>query len=1037
MSKREPYELKKGTDASPIFWKSLEEKAEPEKAASAATAEFPREAVDGVSRRGFVLTGVAGAAALALEGCARRPVENILPYSKAPEYQLPGIPVHYATVRSHRGDALGLIVENHEGRPTNVQGNPEHPGSLGALDAIGQASILDLYDPDRSASPRKGQAAASWDELKAALDGKLKALEADGGAKLRVLAQPTNSPTALRLRAQLLGRFPHARLHVWAPVNESNVREGARLAFGQPVNTIYDYGAARAIVALDSDFLGTEPGAVRATKSFARGRRLRQLRDEGRNAANVEMSRLYVVEPSYSTTGANADHRLRLPARSIEGYLLALAKELSTKGVDLGGVSAAFGAAAAPEGVPANWIKAVAQDLVANRGRSIVTVGSRQPARLHALAHAINGALSNVGSTVSYYPVADGGEQDNVADLKALVADIDAGRVDTLVLLGGNPVYDAPADLKLGDKLAKVGTSVHLSDRVDATSAKASWHIPMAHDLESWGDAQALDGTVALQQPMIAPLHDGKSEIEVLAMLAGQPANGYDLVRDTARKGTTAPVAFEAIWKKVLNRGLVDGSTARPFVTMPTRAGDIAGAFKASPAPKALGPDNYEITFAPDPKLFDGRHANNPWLLEMPDLMTKLSWDNAALVSPATAKALGVKTNDVVSIARDVGSIEMPVFVLPGQADNSIALALGWGRDAGRYSTSYAALQGSDVNPLGVPGRPAGVDAYPIRTSDNLGFADGVKVAKTGKTWDLVQTQEHSSMEGRPIAIDTTLAEYKKTPDFAQYRTPDPKVLPLWKPVDYTGHKWGMVIDLSTCTGCDACIVACQSENNIATVGREQVFRNREMYWIRIDRYFLGEDENAPGVAIQPVACVQCEEAPCENVCPVNATAHSPEGLNDMAYNRCIGTRYCANNCPYKVRRFNYLEFQGGPIGGTATTMYGDLPETRKMAFNPDVTVRMRGVMEKCTYCVQRIQEAKISAKRDDRPMKDGDVTPACAQTCPADAIVFGDLNDPQSRVARLSKFDRGYHLLSELGTHPRTTYLGKIRNPNPAMEQG
>ena len=1022
MSKRESYGLdavKK--DGAPVFWKSLEQKANPEGATEQATAEFPREVVGkgfGIGetgRRGFLFGGIS-AALLAVEGCARRPVETILPYSKAPEYMLPGIPVHYATVRSHRGDAIGLVVENHEGRPTKIEGNAQHPSSLGAADVITQASILDLYDPDRSNSPKKGGVDAKWEEAEALLNAKVAAFAADGGAKLRILAQPTNSPTFLRLREMFSARFPHARVHTWAPVNESNAREGARIAFGQPATTICDYRSARVILSLDSDFLQTEPGMIRATKHFAAGRKLQ--------SSHEAMSRLYVVEPSYTTTGANADHRLRLPGSQIAPYVLALAKELSTRpGIDLASVSGAFsGSSGVVDGVPPKWIKVVADELAQSRGRGVIVVGSDQPAHVHALVHALNGALGNAGSTVNYYPVADASETDQVADLKALVDDIDGGKVETLLILGGNPVYDAPADFKFGERLAKVPTSIHLSQRLDETASKCGWHLPRAHELETWGDQRSLDGSVSIQQPMIAPLFGGRSEIEILAFLVGQPANGHDLVRASLKAAVNGNAQYEQTWKASLARGLFGGQAPRPLGALPVRAAEVAASVPRVPPAPPLGPTNLEIDFAPDPKLFDGRHGNNPWLLELPDLMTKIVWANAALLSPATAKALGVKADDVITLSRpNVGSVEIPVWIMPGHADNVVSVNVGWGRPlAGRY--------GSGV----------GTNVYPLRTSDALGFATGATVAKTGKSSTLTQTQEHQNMEGRPIAIDATLDEYRKTPDFAQYKTPDPKVLPLWKPVEYKEHKWGMVIDLSSCTGCDACIVACQAENNIATVGRDQVGRNREMYWIRIDRYFFGDDEKEPvGVAFQPVACVQCEEAPCENVCPVNATTHSAEGLNDMAYNRCIGTRYCANNCPYKVRRFNYLEFQGGPPGSSVDTVYGDLPETRKMQFNPDVTVRMRGVMEKCTYCVQRIQEAKISSKRDDRALKDGEITPACAQTCPADAITFGDLNDPQSRVARKAKIDRGYHLLSELGTHPRTKYLGKIRNPNPAMEHG
>jgi molybdopterin-containing oxidoreductase family iron-sulfur binding subunit len=1035
MSKRESYGLETKKDGAPVFWKSLEQKANPELAAQKATAEFPRD--DGGSarsagrstpaasggdvglgptgRRGFLFGGLS-AALLAVEGCARRPVENILPYGKAPEYMLPGIPVHYATVRAHRGEAIGLVVENHEGRPTKVEGNEAHPHTLGGTDAITQATLLDLYDPDRSNGPRKGEKEASWAEFESLVKGKVATYAADGGAKLRILTQPSVSPTFVAMRDALKAKLPQARVHYWAPVNESAAREGAKIAFGQPVNVVCDFKPARVILALDADILQTEPGMIRTTKHFAAMRR-------PSSAQRLQMNRLYVIEPSYTTTGANADHRLRLPASQIGPYLLALGKELMGRpSMDMSGAASAFQTAPATvDGVPAKWIKAVADELVENRGRGIILAGSDQPAYVHALVHTLNRALGNAGSTVNYYPAFDASLPELTQDLKALVDDMDAGKVETLLILGGNPVHDAPADFKFGEKLAKVATSIHVSHTVDETASKTTWHVPRAHEFESWGDVTGLDGTTSIQQPLIAPLFGGRSDVEVLSLFAGTPTSGHDLVQAQMKRSTTTPAQFESNWKVALARGTVGGAAGRPIMPPPTvQSADVANAVPRTPPAPPASPTSLEIDFAPDPKLFDGRHANNPWLLELPDLMTKITWDNAAVISPATAKALGVESGEVVALARGgVGQIEIPVWILPGQADNVVTLNVGWGRTlVGRY------------------GKDVGVNVYPLRTSDSLAFARGATMTKTGKTHQLVQTQEHQSMEGRPIAIDATAEEYKKTPNFGKFKTPDPKTLPLWKPVEYKDHKWGMVIDLSACTGCDACVIACQAENNIATVGKDQVFRNREMYWIRIDRYFIGDDEKDPGVALQPVACVQCEQAPCENVCPVNATTHSNEGLNDMAYNRCIGTRYCANNCPYKVRRFNYLEFQGGPPGSSVDTVYGDLPETRKMQFNPDVTVRMRGVMEKCTYCVQRIQEAKIAAKREDRAIREGDIRTACQQACPADAIVFGDLNNERSHVYQLAPVDRGYHLLSELGTHPRTTYLGKIRNPNPAMSE-
>ncbi len=1050
MSKRDAYEFAKPREAAPLFWKSLEAKAKPDEAKKRAEAEFPfnltkdDESVGPVGRRNFMMFAGLTAAIAGLEGCARRPVEKIVPYTRMPEYALPGLSYHYATVRYERGEAIGLLVETHEGRPTKIEGNPDHPSSLGATDVRTQASIFDLYDPDRSTQVKHKSGAAleasNLADFDAWLAGKVKAYAADQGAKLRILSPPTNSPTFIRLREAIRAKLPHARFHTFTAVGESNAREGARIAFGQAVNTINDYQHAKVILSLDSDFLQTEPGMIRATRQFARGRRL--------NTPNEPISRLYVVEPSYTTTGANADHRLRLPARDVERYLAALATELATKhGLSLGAIAVPLAALGAKiDGVPEKWVKVVAAELAGAKNRSVITVGSRQPARVHAIAHALNAALGNAGQTVQHFPVTDPEETEHVADLKALLSDLDGKRVETLIVLGGNPVYDVPVDLKFAERLASSGaTLVQLSSHADETTAKAGWHVPLAHEYETWGDQRALDGTYSVQQPLMAPLHGGVSPIEILGRIAGEDSNGYHLVQGTLRASYPQPLTLDREWKKALQRGVVTGAVTRPFPAMAVREADVAAAAAQGKPGKALGADNLEINFAPDPKLLDGRHANNAWLLELPDPMTKIVWDNAAYFSPTTAAALGVAIGDVVEITREGAKLEIAAWILPGHADNSITLHLGWGRtragrfggeederDWGKALDTYPITQKLPLN-----GKMRGFNVATLRTSDALGFGDGAKVTKTGKTYLLAQTQEHHSMEGRPVAIDATLAEYKQTPSFPQYRTPDPKTLPLWTPVDYTkGHRWGMSIDLNACTGCNACVVACQSENNIPVVGKDQVQRGREMHWIRIDRYYRNAytnqkdehlDEKDPLVSVQPVACVQCEDAPCENVCPVNATEHSPEGLNDMAYNRCIGTRYCANNCPYKVRRFNYLEFQGEP-------MYGDMPEVSKMAHNPNVTVRMRGVMEKCTYCVQRIQEGKIGAKRDARPLKDGDITTACAQACPAEAIVFGDLNDPTARVSRAQKRDRGYRLLSELGTRPRTTHLAKIRNPNPEM---
>ncbi|MDB4929044.1 MAG: Molybdopterin oxidoreductase, iron-sulfur binding subunit, partial [Myxococcaceae bacterium] len=856
-------------------------------------------------------------------------------------------------------------------------------------------------------------------DAEAALRAVLEAQAANGGGGLRVLAQPSSSPTFVRLRQAVLRRFPNARFHSWSAASNSNVREGARLAFGQVVLPVLALETARVIVSLDSDFLQTETGSVRNTRGFAQGRR-----------PGPEMSRLYVVEPSYTTTGANADHRLRLPAREVELYLHALAGRLvSQHNLDLGEIGNAVRNAQAPQGVPAKWIEAVANDLAAHRGASVLVAGSRQPAAVHALTHAINQALGNAGQTVTYVAPADRDEAEHGADIAALAEAMGNGQVQALVILGANPVYDAPGDLAFGDKLARVPNSFLLSSHRDETAARATWHIPRAHELEAWGDGQSLDGTVAIQQPLIQPLFGGRSELELLAFIADMPSTrGHDLVQETHRAAGVPAVIFNRAWRRALNRGVHVEAAAG--ATVPSILGAaIAQRLGQRPAGSPIGQNNLEVNFLVDNKMLDGRHANNAWLLELPDPITKITWDNAAYVSPATAAALGINNGDMIRLSKGNKAVEVVAWTLPGQADWSIGLTLGWGRTrAGRVGTGK------------------GFDVTPLRAANALWFTDGVAVAKTGATYPLSQTQDHFRMEGRPMAVEATLAEFNETPNFAARRSPTPRTLPLWREVDYsTGYRWGMTIDLASCTGCNTCVVACQSENNIPVVGKEQVSRGREMHWLRIDRYFVSpkahgrdadpEATSDPMVAHQPLMCVHCEEAPCENVCPVNATVHSPEGLNEMAYNRCIGTRYCANNCPYKVRRFNYLNWHND---GVYQPEDADVPETVRMQMNPNVTVRFRGVMEKCTYCVQRIQGRKIEAHRDNngrgRHIRDGELMTACQQACPADAIVFGDLNDHSSRIAEMRRNDRRYALLGEIGTQPRTLYLAKVRNPNPEM---
>ncbi len=1048
MSRRKPYNFKEPTAKLPPMWRSIEEKqADPATLARRAETEKPESLLDVkslVSRRGFLQVAGATAAVATMQGCVRRPVENILPYVQGPEYSLPGIPTHFATVTARGGDALGLLVTSHEGRPTKIEGNPSHPSNgagegaaYAPTDLRAQAAILDLYDDERARVASKRNGGALVDQTMEAFDSAFQALIArhrsQGGRGLRFLCQTTNSPSFMRLRQQITAQMPEARFHTYASVNDSNAVAGGALAFGSPVRAVVNYDRARVVLALDSDFLGDEAGSVRANRGFGATRAV--------ETPASEMSRLYVVEAGHTITGASADHRLKLAASRVEGYLRALARTLATQhGLALDATVLAACGQGNTQGIPQTWLAGVAADLKANAGRAPIVVGRKQPARVHALAFALNAALGNIDTTIQLFPAADVSEPDVVADIAKLASEIE--QVQTLVILGGNPVFDAPGDLGLRAKLAREGlTVVQLSSHRDETSEVAAWHCPLAHELEAWGDQRAVDGTVSVQQPLIAPLFHARSEIELLAMAAGvRNWRGYYVVRQTIRALAPNGV-FESVFRRVLHSGVLAGSASAPLAIPALNGAAIAQQMTSAPAAPAVGPNAFEVHFVPDPKLFDGRHANNRWALELPDPMTKLVWDNAALMSPATRNALGCENGDKIRLSAPGGrDVEVPVFALPGVADNCITLALGWGRTSvGRY------------------GNGVGHDIQPLRTTAAFHIATGVRATKLSTTYPLVQTQEHDRMEGRPIVIDATVAEYREEPNFASYRAVEMNSTPaLWDAVDYShGHKWGMTIDLSSCTGCNACVIACQAENNIPTVGKREVSRGREMYWLRIDRYFLGDDVNDPdAVALQPIGCQHCENAPCENVCPVNATAHSPEGLNDMAYNRCVGTRYCANNCPYKVRRFNYLDWhtrldevidhhgtidqnayvRGIGLEGHGFRMEGEFDQLKQMQFNPNVTVRMRGVIEKCSYCVQRIEAAKIRVRREHRAMRDGDVVTACQTACATGSIVFGDLNDTESRVHKLANRDRQYKLLAEVGAAPRTTFLGKIRNPNPAM---
>jgi molybdopterin-containing oxidoreductase family iron-sulfur binding subunit len=717
---------------------------------------------------------------------------------------------------------------------------------------------------------------------------------------------------------------------------------------------------------------------------------------------------LYAVEAAYSVTGLMADHRLRLRSTAVARFVLALAHAV-------GGAGAPAGSADLDE-KGQRFLKAVTSDLNQSRGRGLVVAGPSQPAAVHAAVAAINAALGNTGQTVVYHEPLHANLPDR-GSLKAVCDALKGGGVKALVVLGGNPAFDAPSDFGFAETAAKAGTTIVLSDREDETVKLATWYVPRAHFLETWGDARDAAGTLSIVQPLILPLYGGKTDVEVLGLLAsGQDRPGYDLVRETWQPVLGA-AGFEKSWNRLLHDGVHEGSRS-PDIT-PSIAADAVSHLQAGEA----GNDGLEIVFMPSNALHDGRFANNGWLQELPDPITKITWDNPALLSPATAKKLGVGNEDMVKVEHDGRSMELPAFVVPGLADGTVVLALGYGRAAG----------GRIANGVGF-------DVQRLRTSTAPDAARGASLTRTGATYPLASTQEHGSMEGHPLILEATLDEFKREPQFAKHRAEGeegmasgapareaenrPRGLSLFAEKAYDkGNQWGMTIDLNSCVGCNACVIACQSENNVPVVGKDQVRRQRNMHWLRVDRYFTGDPEGDAPAAVQPVPCMQCENAPCEQVCPVAATVHDDEGLNVMVYNRCIGTRYCSNNCPYKVRHFNFYNFTK------------DTPEVVKLAQNPDVTVRARGVMEKCTYCTQRINEAKIDAKISGKPLKDGDVQTACQQSCPADAITFGNLLDRDSRVAKETANPRNYALLAELYTRPRTTFLARLRNPHPDLE--
>ncbi len=1020
--------IAKDNDSGKRLWRSL-----PHLWQDAEFAEVVRDEVmpaeGSPSRRRFLQVMGASMALAGLTAC-RRPVERIMPFARQPEELIPGVPLYYATAMPFRGSVYPLVVKSSDGRPTKVEGNSQHPATSGSTNVFAQASLLDLYDPDRSRTVLHRGERASWDAFVELCQGL-----GDNSTRLAVIARPSSSPTAAALRARLSERFGEVRWITYRSEGDDAAATGIQAAFGRPLRPTYDFSQAHVIVSLDADFLGpTARNFASATHSFAQGRKL--------SSADASMSRLYVAESTFSVTGAMADHRKRMRSADVGAFAHELAGRL--------GAATGAGGQFSDDA----FFESLLADLLEAGSRGVVLAGETQPPEVHALCAAINASLGSVGTVLRLLDTGEEPEAPQGAALQDLANDMRAGAVDAALMLGVNPAYDAPVGADFAGAMAEVSETIHVGLHQDETARLATWHVPEAHYLEAWGDGRAWDGTLSVVQPLIAPLYeDARSDIEILALMAtGGMQSAYDLVRDTFRPVVSG--AFEDAWRKILHDGYAEG-TAFPEV-VPEAPGP------AGPASSAGG-DSIEVVWRLDPTLLDGSYANNAWCQELPDPVTKIVWDNVAVMSPATAEALGVEARyskgryyvDVIRLTRGEQSVELPVWIVPGLADGSIAVTLGYGRsvDSNRPERStpfWDTDDKTDIYGHGALASGVGRNVAPLRDASLRSILTDVDIAVTGRTYRIITTQDYGvlDIEARPLLRIGTLDEYRSNPTFAlESEVPTPgsdektdfQDYPmLWqdrhpandaamRDSSYYRNQWGMVIDLNACTGCGTCILACQAENNVQVVGKEEVGNGRELHWLRLDRYFVSENgtqlPDDPQMVLQPVPCQHCENAPCEAVCPVAATVHSPDGTNQMVYNRCIGTRYCANNCPYKVRRFNYFNWSK------------TIPETVQMAQNPNVTVRSRGVMEKCSFCVQRIRGAQRRAELEDRALVRGEVLTACQQACPAEAITFGDLNDAGSEVSRLREDPRAYTMLAELNVKPRVSYLARVRNPNPDAE--
>ncbi|HEX4021881.1 MAG TPA: TAT-variant-translocated molybdopterin oxidoreductase [Acidobacteriaceae bacterium] len=1004
------------------YWRSVDELAGTPEFEQALLREFPQHAsewVDPVSRRGFLKLMGASLALAGLTGCTKQPEEPIYPYVKQPEDLVLGKPVYFATAHPFPMGSVPLLVKSDAYRPIKVDGNPEHPMNHGTTDAYTQGTLLGLYDPDRSQRVLYRGETRTYPNFMADFRAMLAEKRASGGQGLYILSGTVVSPTLAEQWKKAQQSFPNAKWAQYDPINRDSSRTASKAAFGEYVDAQYKLDVADVVVSLDADFLSGlwHPGFLKLAGDYSRRRKLNP---------DVTMNRLYAVESTPSTTGFKADNRLGLRASQVEGFAAALA--------------AAVGAGSAPSGytwtdAQTAFLNAAAKDLKANAGKSVVIPGEQASPAVHMAAIAINQALGNAGKTVIYTETIMPMPTEQTAELKQLVDDLNAGKVDWLVILDGNPVYAAPGDLEFEKALGHAKTVVHQGLYVDETAQVADWHINASHYLEYWSDVRAYDGTVSIVQPMIDPLYNGKSAHDIIQSMLDDPdIGGYGAVQETWKPILSTKGDYDFQWRKALHDGWI-ADTAFP----PKSAAAKTGSFPAAPAPDVTA---LEVIFRPDPTLYDGRYANLGWMQELPKPITNLSWDNAALMSMQTMSSLQVIEGGIIEIAYQGRTIKAPALVVPGHPDQSISLYLGSGRrNSGRVGTG----QGFDVAPIRVSATPlfyTGAtakntgDVYEFaipkshyiddrdafaRSYGNIEKANALKIG-SGPT-----SLEGDEAEGRGIIRYATLEEFRKNPNFAnegeEYATPakDFSLFPGdWK---YEKNAWALVIDMNSCVGCNACIISCYAENNIAVVGKQEVKIGRDMQWIRIDTYFEG-DLNAPKAHFQPMTCQQCENAPCEQVCPVGATVHTPEGLNAMVYNRCVGTRYCSNNCPYKVRRFNWLLFSDYET------------ESLKLMRNPDVTVRSRGVMEKCTYCVQRISAAKIRADKENRDVRDGEIVTACQQACPTQAITFGNKNDKNSRVSKLRAQTRNYSVLADLNTRPRTTYIAGVINPSPDLTE-